>query len=741
MNLARLARWCYRRRWRVLIGWIVLLVAANVLGSAIGSAYSNSFGGENSDSAAALSLLQNRFPQAAGDTATIVLSARSGVDDPAVRARMESLFSQIEPGRVAHVTGVRSPYQARGQISRNGRIAYATVQFNALASSLPRDAAEPLIAAAERAREPGLKIELGGPVVEQSVQQPGDSAELIGILAAAVILFVAFGSVLAMTLPVIAALFGVGTGSAFVVLLSHAMLVPGFAPYLAVMIGLGVGIDYALFIVTRYRAGLRDGLGPEDADVLALATAGRAVLFAGCTVVISLLGMFMLGLDLIYGFAVGAVLSVLLVMLASVTLVPAIIGFAGPKLAARQRKRAMRGELAGTRETVSYRFSRQIQRRPWAWGALSVVLLATMALPLFSMRLGASDEGNDPGTYTTRQSFDLMAEGFGPGFNGPLLLAAAPGGHTTVTGIQGLVRAVKADPDVAYASPVQLNPARNAAVVTVIPRSAPQASATADLVHQIRSQISSRGLAVHVGGETAIAVDGSSQMGRRLPWMVTVVVLLSFLLLMTFFRSLIVALKAVVMNLLSIGAAYGAVVAIFQWGWLQNVFGVSAGPVEFWMPMLMFTVLFGLSMDYEVFLLSRVKEEYLLTGRNSEAVSGGLASTARVITAAAAIMVCVFLSFALVDLRVVKLLGVGLAIAIFVDASVVRMVLVPSIMQLLGDANWWMPRWLQKVVPHVSPRSAAFVHGAVPHVVRRSPSLQPTAQPDSPGTPAAGPGN
>lgn len=428
MTLARLARWCYQRRWRVLVAWIVLLAGMNVLSSAVGSAYNNSFSGGNSDSAAALSLLQNRFPQAAGDTATIVFSARRGIDDPAVRARMESLFSQIGPGKVAHVTGVRSPYQAPGQISRSGAIAYATVQFNAIASSLPASAAQPIITASGRAAEPGLKIDLGGPVVEQAVQKQGNSAELIGILAAVVILFIAFGSLLAMTLPIIAALFGVGVGSTFVVLLSHAMLVPSFAPYLAVMIGLGVGIDYALFIVTRYRAGLHDGLSPEDADVLALTTAGRAVLFAGCTVVISLLGMFMLGLNLIYGFAIGAVLAVLMVMLASVTLVPAIIGFAGPKLAARQRRRARRRELAGTRQTVSYRWSQQIQKRPLAWGSLSLVLLVALALPLFSMRLGASDEGNDPASYTTRQAFGLLAEGFGRASTAPFCWRPLSGG-------------------------------------------------------------------------------------------------------------------------------------------------------------------------------------------------------------------------------------------------------------------------------------------------------------------------
>ncbi len=700
MNLARLARWCYRRRRLVLVLWIAGFAVMNILSSTIGNAYDNTFSGGSSDSATALSLLQTRFPKAAGDTATIVFEAKSGVEDPAVRSRMDALFAEVTSGRVRHVVSVESPYQTPGHISRDGNVAYATVTFSGLASNLPSKTAQPLVDAVNRAEHPGLKIAVGGLVVGQAVQKQGGSTELIGVLAAMVILFIAFGSLIAMSLPVIAAIFGVGIGSTFVVLLSHVMSVPSFAPYLAVMIGLGVGIDYALFIVTRYRGGLHDGLSPEDADVLALTTSGRAVLFAGSTVIISLLGMFMIGVNLIYGFAIGAVLAVLMVMLASVTLVPAIIGFAGQKLAAKEHKRTK------THETPAYRWSRQIQRRPWLWGGLSLVLLLALAIPLFSIRLGASDQGNDPPSYTTRQAFDLLAQGFGPGFNGPLLLAADLGGATTGDRVNTFGQSLRSDPGVAYVSPIRVNPSGNAAVVTVIPKSAPQDRSTEDLVHRVRDEITQDGLTVHVGGETAVAVDGSDQMGQRLPFMVVAVILLSFLLLMTLFRSVVVALKAVVMNLLSIGAAYGVVVAIFQWGWLRGLVGITPGPIEFWVPMLMFTVLFGLSMDYEVFLLSRIREEYLLSGDNSSAVANGLATTARVITAAAAIMVCVFLSFALVDIRVVKLMGIGLAVAILIDASVVRMILVPSTMQILGKANWWMPRWLKRVVPRIGAEPA-----------------------------------
>jgi RND superfamily putative drug exporter len=523
------------------------------------------------------------------------------------------------------------------------------------------------------------------------------ATEGIGLLAAIVILFVAFGSLLAMSLPVIAAIFGVGIGSVFVTLLSHVITVPSFAPYVALMIGLGVGIDYALFIVVRYRTGLHDGLDPESANVLALTTAGRAVLFAGCTVIISLLGMFLMGINFIYGLSIGAVLAVLMTMLASVTLVPAIMGFAGTKLAAKERKRRHH------RETWAYRWSRQIQRRPWLMAGLSLAVLVTIAVPMFSIHLGVADQGNDPRSLTTRRAYDLLAKGFGPGSNGPVLLAADFTGKTNRDSVTAFAATLRNDPDVALVAPVNVNAAGNAAVVPVIPKSAPQDRSTEQLVHRLRSEIKQRGLAMHVGSVTAIAIDASDHVGARLPIMVAAVIVLSFLLLLAVFRSVLVAVKAGIMNLLSIGAAYGVIVAIFQWGWLRNVVGIGRpGPIEFWVPMMLFTVLFGLSMDYEVFLLSRVREEYLVSGDNATAVADGLASTARVITAAAAIMIAVFMSFVLGDLRVLKLLGLGLATAIFIDATIVRMVLVPATMELLGNANWWLPKWLDRILPRIS---------------------------------------
>jgi RND superfamily putative drug exporter len=697
MTLARLARWCYRRRRFVVAVWIVGFIVLNALGGAIGNAYSDNFSGGHSDSIAAFDLLKTRFPARAGDTAEIVFTSAKGVNDPGVRARLESLFAQVGPGRVAHVVALDSPYQVPGRISADGSIAYATVTFDKQAGDLPAKAAKPLIDAAKKTEAPGLRIELSGPVVARALQQPMGATEAIGVLAAIVILFVAFGSLLAMSLPIIAAIFGVGIGIVWVTLLSHVITVPSFAPYVALMIGLGVGIDYALFIVVRYRVGLHDGLSPEDANVLALTTAGRAVLFAGCTVIISLLGMFLIGISFIYGLSIGAVLAVLMTMLASVTLVPAIMGFAGTKLAAKEHKRRHH------RDTVAFRWSRQIQRRPWLMAGLSLALLVTLALPVFSIRLGAADQGNDPSSLTTRRAYDLLAKGFGPGFNGPVLLAADLRGNTTRDSVAGFAASLRADPDVAFVAPPRINPAGNAAVVTVIPKGASQDRSTEGLVHRVRGEIRQRSLAMHVGSETAIAIDASDHVGARLPYMVVAVILLSFLLLMAVFRSVLVAVKAAVMNILSIGASYGVIVAIFQWGWLRNVVNIGRpGPIEFWVPMLLFTVLFGLSMDYEVFLLSRVREEYLLSNDNATAVADGLASTARVITAAAAVMIAVFISFVLGDLRVLKLLGLGLATAILVDATVVRMVLVPATMELLGNANWWLPRWLDRIVPRVS---------------------------------------
>jgi RND superfamily putative drug exporter len=542
-----------------------------------------------------------------------------------------------------------------------------------------------------------LQIELGGEVVTRALAPPQGPAELIGLLAAIVILFIAFGSLLAMGLPVMTAIFGVGIGGVFVTLFSHIITVPSFAPQVAFTIGLGVGIDYALLIVTRFRAGLHDGLSPEDATVLALTTSGRATLFAGCTVIISLLGMFAMGIGFIYGLAIGAVAAVLMTMLASVTLLPAIMGFAGLKLAGKERQRKHH------RESAAYRWSRQVQRRPMVMALASLIVLITIALPLFSIHLGVADHGNDPKSLTTRKAYDLLARGFGPGSNGPVILAAELKGATTKESLGAFAETVKKDVDVAFVAPLNVNQAGSAAVAIVIPKGAPQDRSTEKLVHRLRAEMKTAGVAGHVGGVTAAFIDAGDQVGARLRYMVTAVIILSFLLLMAVFRSVLVPVKAAIMNLLSIGAAYGVVVAIFQWGWGGDVIGIGRpGPIEFWVPMMLFTILFGLSMDYEVFLLSRVREEYLVSHDNASAVADGLAATARVITAAAAIMIAVFSSFIFGDLRVLKLLGLGMASAIFIDASIIRMVLVPATMEMLGDANWWFPKWLDRIVPRIS---------------------------------------
>jgi RND superfamily putative drug exporter len=553
----------------------------------------------------------------------------------------------------------------------------------------------------------GLQVELGGDVVARAIQQKPAATELVGLLAAIAILFIAFGSLLAMGLPVLTAVFGVGVGAVFVTLLSHALVMPDFAPQLAFMIGLGVGIDYALFIVTRYRQGLHDGLDPEAATVLALTTSGRAVLFAGCTVIIALLGMFLMGVSFIYGLALSASLAVLMVMLASVTLLPAILGFSGMKLAGKEKHRRSH------RETVAYRWSRAVQAHPTSLALLSLGVLVVIAIPLFSIHLGSSDHGNDPRSTTTRKAYDLLAEGFGPGSNGPVIIAAeVPPGAAGVGTLFRLQGTVSADKDVAFAVPPRLNQAGDAAVLVVIPKTSPQDRATEQLVHRLRSDVvpsvvAGSGVTAHVGGITAGFIDAGNRIASRLVLVIAAVILVSFLLLMCVFRSVLVAVKAAVMNLLSIGAAYGVIVAVFQWGWLGKVFGVSrTGPIESWVPLMLFTIVFGLSMDYEVFLLSRVREEYLVSGDNALAVADGLAATARVITAAAAIMVCVFSSFILGDVRVLKLFGLGLASAVFMDATIVRMVLVPSTMELLGKANWWFPHWLDRVVPHISVEAA-----------------------------------
>jgi len=582
---------------------------------------------------------------------------------------------------------------------------------------------------------------------------------VLGLAFAIVILIFAFGSVLAMGLPIGTAFGGIGVGVLVVTLASNLFTIPDVATTLGVMIGLGVGIDYALFIVTRYRESRRRGNTCADATAEAINTAGRAVIFAGTTVVISLLGMLIMGVSFMNGLAIGASITVLFTMLASVTLLPALLGFVGDRvevtrwrgvvsaglvavalvgyglnqqwllwaaplaalvLVAGSFIPALRQPLATRRvktmhETTAFRWSRLVQRRPWTSLVVGAGVLLVIALPVLDLRLGFADEGNYPADTTTKRAYDLLADGFGPGFNGPLTLVAAIDTPQQLAAAQSVSQALAATSGVAFASPLVPNdPTSPTAVLwTLYPTDAPQSVEAANLVSSLRNDVlpqvaGDSGLAVKVTGTVAVNVDFSGYLADRLPTFFAVVLALSFVLLMAVFRSLLVPLKAVIMNLLSIGSAYGAVVAVFQWGWGSSLVGLGgSAPIDPWLPVMMFAIVFGLSMDYEVFLLSRVKEEYDRTGDNELAVADGLANTARVITAAAAIMVFVFGSFMLEADRSIKMFGFGLAVAVFLDATVVRMLLVPATMELLGDRNWWLPRWLDRLLPKIDVEGAS----------------------------------
>jgi RND superfamily putative drug exporter len=709
--LKRLARLCYRRRWRVVAAWLVFLVAVSVFSSAAGGVFRNEFSLAGSESKEASDLLEERgFDTRAGFSGQIVFQADQGVANPDVQRAMEDLFARVE--RTVPRSQVVSPYAPEGarQISENGRIAYAEINLADRPDADFQSAADDIKADAEQVKVRGLQVELGG---ELFIEDELPASEAIGVLLAIIVLLVAFGSVLAAGLPILTALFGIGTGIAIVQLVANGLTMPDFTNQAVAMIGIGVGIDYALLIVTRYRQALRDGHQPEGAVALAADTAGRSVVFAGTTVVIAVLGMLLIQVPAVQGLAVGIALGVLMTMLAAVTLLPAVLGFVGnniDRLGLPHKKRA-EGEV---RASFWHRWSRFLQRRPWPAALAGLVILLVLALPVLSMRLAFADNGNRPTSDTTRRAYDLLVEGFGPGFNGPMILAIdMPGGQADLPTVEQLSQRLNDTRDVAFSTPPQLNDAGNAAIIQVFPSTSPQSEETADLVDRLRDDVippATQGTDVEVlvGGLTAGATDYSNYTAERLPLFIGLVLLLSFLLLMTVFRSVLVPLKAVIMNLLSIGAAYGVIVAVFQWGWLKDLVGVAeAGPVEAWAPMMLFAIVFGLSMDYEVFLLTRMREEYDRTGNNATAVADGLAATARVITAAALIMILVFSAFILGDDRAIKLFGFGLAVAVFLDATIVRLILVPATMEILGDRNWWIPKWLDRILPRVQVEPAA----------------------------------
>jgi RND superfamily putative drug exporter len=710
--MRRFATWCTGHRKTVIIGWIVALIGIGMIAGSVGSDFTEEFKLPSSDSQEAFDLLENRFPQQSGVTAEIVYKAPAGADSAAVQKKMEGVFAEAE--KLPHVSEVASPYTPGGAaaISKDGEIAYATVQYDVTTDKLEKDDLKKLVSIGRDANGSGLQVEIGGaPIEEVRAEEEGDSSFAIGLLAAVVILLLTFGSVVAMGLPLLTALFALGVGLSLVTLGTHVFDTAEFAPQLAAMIGLGVGIDYALFILTRFRNGLDEGLDPRPAAIAAVDTAGRAVLFAGVTVIISLMGMLLLGISFLYGVAMSAALAVLFTMIAALTLLPALLTIAGRRVDRLRIPGLGKREPSTAEDTRWFRWSREIQRRPVLSAVLSGALLLVLCIPTLSLRLGSNDAGTDPAGSSTRKAYDLLAEGFGPGFNGPFAMVAALPAKGDDEALVTLRKTLRNEEGVAKVTSITLNPAEDTGVFQLYPTTSPQSEKTTALLDHIRGDVlppieQRTGAQLHVGGITAIFEDFGDAISEKLPLFIGVVVLLSALLLMIVFRSVLVPLKAMVMNLLSIGAAFGLIVAVFQWGWGASIIGIDGtGPIISFFPVFLFSIVFGLSMDYEVFLMSRIHEEWEHRHDATLAVTRGLALTGRVITAAAAIMVTVFASFMIGDDRIIKLFGLGLASAVFIDAVIIRSVLVPAIMQLFGARAWWLPAWLDRLLPrlHVEP--------------------------------------
>ncbi|MGW1843720.1 MMPL family transporter [Streptomyces sp. NPDC001966] len=734
--MAAIARWCIRHRLIAVLIWLLALGGAATAAGFAGSAYSNDYEVPGTESGRATELLRSGFTDLGGDTDTIVWhTSDSTVRADDVRQTMTRTLHAVEelPG----VGAVTSPYGASGtgQISADGHTAYATITFDQQVEDIPVQQAEAVVDTAKAAAADHLQVELGGPAVALTEAPSVHLSEAIGVVVAAVVLFVAFGSLAASMLPIATALVSVGIAYAGTVLLGHLMTVADFAPMLGMLIGLGVGIDYALFIVTRHRRGLRRGLSVTEAAQTAVATTGRAVVFAGATVCIALLGMLILRLGFLNGVAIAASLTVVLTVAASVTLLPALLSFIGMRaLSRRERGRlAEHGPQPEVPTGFAARWSAFVERHPKLLGACAAVVMLVLALPTFSLHLGTSDQGNNPASSTTRQAYDLLADGFGPGVNGPLTIAAQLDGADDRLAMDGLPATLRSTEGVASVGPVTYNNSGDTAFVTVVPKSSPQSEETSALVDRLRTDVlpeaeANTSLQAHVGGVTASYDDFARIIIGKLPLFVGVVIGLGCLLLLLAFRSIGIPLKAAVMNVAAVASSFGVVVAIFQWGWGSELLGLgSSGPIEPFLPVIMVSVLFGLSMDYQVFLVGRMYEEWLATGDNRRAVRVGLAETGRVINSAAVIMISVFLAFVLSGDRVIAMFGIALAAAVLLDAFVLRTLLVPALMHLLGGANWWLPRRLDRLLPRISiePPEHGLPHDKIPQAARSSEAAQP----------------
>ncbi|WP_328378762.1 MMPL family transporter [Streptomyces sp. NBC_00440] len=702
--MAAIARWCIRHRLLTVLLWLLALGGTAAAAGFAGSAYSNDYEVPGTESGRATALLDQGFHGQGGDSDTIVWhTAQGSVRASGVEQRMTQTLNKIDdlPG----ISSVGTP-----RTSADGHTAYAVFTFDAQSDEITVQQARTVVDTAKAAEADGLQVELGGSAVALTQTTGVHLSEAIGVAVAALVLFLAFGAFAASLLPIATALVSVGTAYAGIELLGHAMTVADFAPMLGMLVGLGVGIDYALFIVTRHRKALRRGLPVAEAVTHAVSTTGRAVVFAGATVCIALLGMLILRLDFLNGVAIAASLTVVLTVAASVTLLPSLLSFIGMRaLSRRERARlAERGPQPDPPTGFAARWSAFVERHPRLLGALAAAVMLVLALPTLGLHLGTSDQGNSPAGSTTREAYDLIGKGFGPGANGPLTLAAKLDGAGDRVALDELPARLRTTEDVASVSQVTYNSSGDTAFITVVPDSAPQSQKTSDLVDRLRTDVLPRAesrtsLDVEVGGVTASYDDFAEVIIGKLPLFVAVVITLGCLLLLLAFRSIGIPLKAAVMNVAAVASAFGVVVAVFQWGWGSELLGLgSAGPIEPFLPVIMVSVLFGLSMDYQVFLVSRMYEEWRETGDNRRAVRVGLAETSRVINSAAVIMISVFLAFVLSGDRVIAMFGIALAAAVALDAFVLRTLLVPALMHLLGRANWWLPGWLDRRLPRIS---------------------------------------
>jgi putative drug exporter of the RND superfamily len=705
--VARTAAWAVAHPKRVIFGWVLVLILAMAASHAAGAKYVNNLSLPGTDSERARQLLAHDFRAQSGDVDQLVLHTRRGsIAEPAVRARVAPVLDVI--ARLPHVSAVLSPFSPAGAhaVSRDGRTAFATVSFDERADALPKAAVERVITVARGASSDTVQAELGGRAIQEANRPSLGAATAIGLVAAIVVLLITFGSALAAGLPILTALLGLGTALGLVGLGSRLLDTPDFSTQLAALLGLGVGIDYALFIITRFRESYAGGAGVQASIAVAMDTAGRAVLFAGVTVIIALLGMFVLGVSLLDAAALATALSVGLTMLAALTVLPVLLARFGERIGGHARAGA-RGSASASKQAFWPRWAALVSRNPWPALLAGLAILLVLATPALSLRLGQSDAGNDPTSLTSRRAYDLLAKGFGAGFNGPLQVVAKLPSGADAKALGQVSAGLRRVRGVASVSPPALSPRGSTAVYQVFPSSSPQSRATTDLVKRLRGQslpplARATGARLLVGGATATGIDFADVLGGKLALFVAVVVLLAGLLLVAVFRSIVIPIQAAVMNLLSVGASLGVVVAVFQYGWLGGLFNVTAGPIEAFIPVILFAIVFGLSMDYEVFLVSRIHEAWMRRKDPTAALVDGLGSTGRVVTAAATIMVCVFVSFVLGDQRVVKLFGLSLASAVFLDAFVVRSLLLPSVLALLGRRTWALPRLLERRLPHIA---------------------------------------